>query len=130
MHHYCRVSRQLGAGFQKSSFIRRYVLNRTAQKPRRALITAGANGIGLGIACHDVRIHVCDVDSAALEPLATSEPTITRSVCDVSDREAAIRMAADAVQMLGGLDVLVNNTGISDPTAPRETLLPEASRRQ
>lgn len=104
MHRRCRVSRQLGAGFQKSSFIRRYVLNRTAQKPRRALNTAGANGIGLDIACHDVR--------------------------DVLDREAVIRMAADAVQLLGRLDVLVNNTGISDPTTPRETLLPEASGRQ
>ena len=56
----------------------------------RVLVTAGANGIGLAIARAFVRegarVHACDVDDAALAALANSDPSITQTKCDVSDR--------------------------------------------
>jgi len=46
-------------------------------------------------------------------------------VCDVSRRNEIERMVGEAVQALGGLDVLVNNAGISGPTAPVEDMDPD-----
>jgi NAD(P)-dependent dehydrogenase (short-subunit alcohol dehydrogenase family) len=60
-------------------------------KNLKVLVTAGAGGIGLEIArsfaAEGARVHVCDVDKAALRKLAKSDPKITRSTCDVSDRK-------------------------------------------
>jgi NAD(P)-dependent dehydrogenase (short-subunit alcohol dehydrogenase family) len=83
----------------------------------RVLVTAGASGIGLATARAFVRegarVHVCDVDRSALDALATTDPTFTRSLCDVADRAAVARLFDDALGALGGLDVLVNNAGIA-----------------
>lgn len=93
---------------------------------QRVLVTAGANGIGLAIArafeSHDARIHICDVDDAALMAVTRDSEAITGTVCDVSDRAAVARMFTDVRLKLGGLDVLVNNAGIAGPTAPVEEL--------
>lgn len=95
----------------------------------RVLITAGAGGIGLEIARAFVRegarVHVCDVDGTALSALATSEPKITASRCDVSDRAQVATLFDDALNALGGLDVLVNNAGIAGPTGRAEEINPE-----
>ena len=99
----------------------------------RVLITAGASGIGLATARTFVRegarVHVCDVDRAALEALAASDPAITRSTCDVSDRTQVDALFEDALRALGGLDVLVNNAGIAGPTAKCEDVEPAAWER-
>ena len=87
----------------------------------RVLVTAGATGIGLAIARAFVeegaKVHVCDIDPAALDRLTQTDPVITSSVADVADRDAVARLFKDALAELGGLDVLVNNAGISGPTA-------------
>ena len=98
-------------------------------KGLRVLVTAGANGIGLAIARSFVRegakVHTCDVDDAALTALANSDPAITQTKCDVSDRRAVRRLFDEAVGNLRGLDVLVNNAGIAGPTSKVEELNPE-----
>lgn len=95
----------------------------------RVLVTAGANGIGLAIArafvSEGARVHVCDVDDAALTALQRSDPALTSSRCDVSDRSAVETLFKDAQRALGGLDVLVNNAGIAGPTAKVEEMHPE-----
>jgi NAD(P)-dependent dehydrogenase (short-subunit alcohol dehydrogenase family) len=95
----------------------------------RVLITAGANGIGLEIARAFVRegarVHVCDVDGDALKALATSDPHVTASHCDVSDRTQVAALFDAALTRLGGLDVLVNNAGIAGPTGRAEDINPE-----
>ena len=95
----------------------------------RVLVTAGAAGIGLGIARAFVRegakVFVCDVDQAALDTLAKSDPALERSVCDVADRAAVARLFDTAIVKLGGLDVLVNNAGIAGPTGRVEDIHPE-----
>jgi NAD(P)-dependent dehydrogenase (short-subunit alcohol dehydrogenase family) len=87
----------------------------------RVLVTAGASGIGLAtaraFAREGARVHVCDVDTAALDALATSDPGLTRSVCDVADPESVARLFETVASTLGGLDALVNNAGSAGPTA-------------
>jgi NAD(P)-dependent dehydrogenase (short-subunit alcohol dehydrogenase family) len=98
-------------------------------KGLRVLVTAGANGIGLAIARAFVRegakVHVCDVDTAALAALKSSDPVITQSACDVSDRAQVARFFDEAIGALGGLDCLVNNAGIAGPTGRIEDINPE-----
>lgn len=95
----------------------------------RVLVTAGANGIGLAtaraFAAEGAKVHVCDVDEAALAALAESDPAITRSICDVSDRKAVARLFDEALAVLGGLDCLVNNAGIAGPTGRVDEIAPE-----
>jgi len=94
----------------------------------RVVVTAGAGGIGREVARafreEDARVHVCDIDEAALEALGASDPEITRTRADVSDRDDVARLFDDALGALGGLDVLVNNAGIAGPTAAVDEIDP------
>jgi NAD(P)-dependent dehydrogenase (short-subunit alcohol dehydrogenase family) len=98
-------------------------------KGLRVLVTAGAGGIGLAIArrfaAEGARVHTCDVDEMALSALASSDPAITATPCDVSDRSAVQRLFKEALAKLGGLDVLVNNAGVAGPTAKIDEMNPE-----
>lgn len=98
-------------------------------KDLRVLVTAGANGIGLAIARafadEGAKVHICDVDDAALAALKASDPGLTQTHCDVSNRTAVQTLFDDALAALGGLDVLVNNAGIAGPTAKVEEMNPE-----
>jgi len=88
---------------------------------RRVLVTAGANGIGRAIteafASAGAKVFVCDINEESLQRLEKHLPGVVTSACDISDRESAARMVADAATALGGLDVLVNNAGIAGPVA-------------
>lgn len=95
----------------------------------RVLVTAAATGIGLATARAFVRegaqVHVSDVDRTALDALANTDAAISRSVCNVAERDEVARMFDEALASLGGLDVLVNNAGIAGPTARCEEIAPE-----
>ncbi|HZQ61684.1 MAG TPA: SDR family oxidoreductase, partial [Casimicrobiaceae bacterium] len=95
----------------------------------RVLVTAGAAGIGLAIARAFVRegakVHVCDVDRDALARLASTDPAITWTVCDVADRALVSRLFDEAIARLGGLDCLVNNAGIAGPTGKVDEIDPD-----
>jgi NAD(P)-dependent dehydrogenase (short-subunit alcohol dehydrogenase family) len=92
----------------------------------RVLVTAGAAGIGRAIAEafleEGARVHVCDVDPAALGALP---PGLRGTPCDVADRDQVAALFAAALADLGGLDVLVNNAGIAGPTGRVEEIHPE-----
>ncbi|WP_158047453.1 SDR family oxidoreductase [Skermanella pratensis] len=100
---------------------------------RRALVTAGASGIGLAIARALVeagaKVHVCDVDEAALARCREALPDVGTTVADVSDDAAVDRLFDEIRTGLGGLDVLVNNAGIAGPTAAIEDIDPQDWRR-
>ena len=102
----------------------------TTSQVQRVLITAGAGGIGRAIApaftAAGARVHVCDIDAAALEVLRAQLPGVTTSVCDMADRGAIQAMVGQAVEALGGLDVLVNNAGIAGPAASVADMDPDA----
>jgi len=97
---------------------------------QRVLITAGAAGIGRAIVesfvATGAKVHVCDLDAAALAGLREPLPGVSTTVCDVGDRASVEAMVAAAALALGGLDVLVNNAGISGPTASVEQMDPDA----
>jgi len=92
----------------------------------RVLVTAGGTGIGAVIAraFHDAgaRVHVCDIDRAALDRLTRESPGITASMADASVATDVDLVFDDVNGTLGGLDVLVNNVGIPGPTGPIEEL--------
>jgi NAD(P)-dependent dehydrogenase (short-subunit alcohol dehydrogenase family) len=98
-------------------------------KNLRVLVTAGAGGIGLEIArafaAEGARVHVCDVDAKALRALAISDPKITHSKADVSERKQVAKLFKEALTVLKGLDVLVNNAGIAGPTGKVDEIAPE-----
>jgi NAD(P)-dependent dehydrogenase (short-subunit alcohol dehydrogenase family) len=93
---------------------------------KRVLITAGAGGIGRAMAETFVdagaRVHICDVDLKAIDALRAARPAITSSVCDVSDLDQVDALFTDVKNVLGGLDVLVNNAGIAGPTGKVEDI--------
>jgi NAD(P)-dependent dehydrogenase (short-subunit alcohol dehydrogenase family) len=97
-------------------------------KGLRVLVTAGAAGIGREIARafagEGAKVHVCDVDQKALAALAKSDPKVTRSAADVANRKDVARLFKEAIESLGGLDVLVNNAGIAGPTGRVEDIDP------
>jgi NAD(P)-dependent dehydrogenase (short-subunit alcohol dehydrogenase family) len=98
--------------------------------PQKVLVTAGASGIGReiarGFANGGARVFVIDVDATGLSSLAAESPNFETAVCDMSRRADIERVVPDAIRTLGGLDVLVNNAGISGPTASVEDYDPEA----
>jgi NAD(P)-dependent dehydrogenase (short-subunit alcohol dehydrogenase family) len=87
------------------------------------LVTGGAGGIGLAITrafvATGARVHIADPDGDALVAVTTSAaPSVTGTVCDITDTAAVATLFTDLSRELGGLDVLVNNAGIAGPTAP------------
>ena len=91
------------------------------------LVTAAARGIGQAIAKAFVeasaKVHICDVDEEGLEHCQTTLG-VSGTLTDVSKPDEVDALFADVEQTLGGLDVLVNNAGISGPTARVEDVSP------
>jgi NAD(P)-dependent dehydrogenase (short-subunit alcohol dehydrogenase family) len=94
----------------------------------RVLVTAGGSGIGLEIAraFHEegAAVHVSDIDGNRLKAACEAMPGVTTSLADVSDRDSVAAMFDEALQALGGLDVLVNNAGIAGPTGRVDAIDP------
>jgi NAD(P)-dependent dehydrogenase (short-subunit alcohol dehydrogenase family) len=65
------------------------------------------------------RVHVADVDRAALAATVAANPGMGGTVCDVGSDADVERLFAEA-GWLGGVDVLVNGVGIGGPRAPVE----------
>lgn len=93
--------------------------------PRTIAITAGATGIGLTLATaladDGWTVWVCDIDRAALDALAGTQPAIRTFAADVADPAA---IAAFFAAIGGPLDALINNAGIAGPTARAEAIDP------
>lgn len=88
---------------------------------RKALITAGAGGIGAAIAlkarAEGYEVAISDIDDAAGERLA-ADHGLTYIRCDLGDEAQVVSL----IGQVGRVDLLVNNGGISGPTAPVESL--------
>jgi NAD(P)-dependent dehydrogenase (short-subunit alcohol dehydrogenase family) len=92
------------------------------------LITAGAAGIGRVMAEafieQDFRVYVCDSDPAAIESFLQANPDAMATQADVSDVAQVAEVFEDLTTRYRRLDVLVNNVGISGPTAHVEDIKP------
>ena len=96
---------------------------------QRVLVTAGASGIGREIArafaANGGKVFVSDIDADGLNSLSREIEGAMTKVCDNSKRSDVEALIPAAVEALGGLDVLVNNAGITGPTAPVEAVDPD-----
>ena len=87
-------------------------------KDKRVLITGGAGGIGTATARRFLdegsRVVVLDRDETACLRIRRDLPALQGIIeADVSDARAVERGLAKLDDLLGGLDVLINNAGIS-----------------
>ena len=93
------------------------------------LVTAGAGGIGRVIAekfiAENYHVHVCDIDSAAIESFLHANPEAGATLADVSDPAQVDQVFAELAANHDHLDVLVNNAGIAGPTAHIEDIDPD-----
>jgi NAD(P)-dependent dehydrogenase (short-subunit alcohol dehydrogenase family) len=85
---------------------------------KRILITGGAGGIGAATAARfleeGARVVVLDRDVVANARLAGDLPGLKGTVAaDVADPRSVENAFGEIVRLLGGLDVLINNAGIS-----------------
>jgi NAD(P)-dependent dehydrogenase (short-subunit alcohol dehydrogenase family) len=83
-----------------------------------AIVTGGASGIGAGIVekflAEGARVVIADVVRDRGEEFAASlGGDVHFSLADVSDPDQVGGLVATAVETFGGLDVMVNNAGIS-----------------
>lgn len=96
---------------------------------QRVLITAGAAGIGREFAraftANGAKVFICDIDLKSLDTLAREIPGLVAKPCDMASRAQIERMVPQAVEALGGLDVLINNAGIAGLTLPVEQYPPD-----
>jgi NAD(P)-dependent dehydrogenase (short-subunit alcohol dehydrogenase family) len=87
-------------------------------RDKRVLITGGAGGIGAATAARFLEegshVVVLDRDKAAIRRLEDEQPTLVGSiVADVTDVSAVSRAFEELDELVGGIDVLINNAGIS-----------------
>jgi NAD(P)-dependent dehydrogenase (short-subunit alcohol dehydrogenase family) len=85
---------------------------------RRVLITGGAGGIGTATAERfleeGARVVVLDRDSTALSRLESELPALSGTIrADVTDPDDVARALDEMDDLVGGLDILINNAGIS-----------------
>jgi len=87
---------------------------------RRALVTAGSNGIGRATAA-TLRSHAAEVfitgTSERTAETAGAIGAAGHAIADFTDPAAAEEAARAAIAVLGGVDILVANTGGPKPSA-------------
>jgi len=87
-------------------------------KDKRVLITGGASGIGAATAARfleeGARVCILDRDPKACEAVRQELPAISEAIiADVTDLMQVEAAFANAVRVMDGVDVLINNAGIS-----------------
>ena len=100
-------------------------MNQIDLSGRRAVVTGGAQGIGLSIVnrflASGAKVSLWDQDASLLEQ-ACSELELKGSVhavvVELTDANAVVEATLDTVKALGEIDIFVNNAGIAGPTEP------------
>jgi NAD(P)-dependent dehydrogenase (short-subunit alcohol dehydrogenase family) len=86
---------------------------------KKAMVTGAARGIGLGcakmMADHGARVVIADIDMDAARAAARSIDGAIAVELDVTSRDNWVDAVTEADNLLGGLNVLVNNAGIIIP---------------
>jgi len=87
-------------------------------KDKRVLITGGASGIGAATAARflveGARVCVLDRDAQGCDHIRRELPGLAEAIiADVTDLMQVEAAFAEAVRLMDGVDVLINNAGIS-----------------
>lgn len=85
---------------------------------KRVVITGGAGGIGTATAkrflAEGARVLIMDIDEDACHRIEEQFPALEKSIiCDVSSPESVKQAFEQLQERLHGLDILINNAGIS-----------------
>jgi NAD(P)-dependent dehydrogenase (short-subunit alcohol dehydrogenase family) len=85
---------------------------------KRVLITGGAGGIGSTTAARFLeegsQVIIMDQDQDACQIIEQQFPSLEKSIiCDVSSPDSVNQAFKQLMEQLGGVDVLINNAGIS-----------------
>ena len=100
-------------------------MNQIDLSGKSAVITGGAEGIGLAIAkrflASGASVSLWDQNSELLnetyQQLQSEGPVHTISL-DVSNSEAVAKATKETLTAIGKIDILINNAGIAGPTVP------------
>jgi NAD(P)-dependent dehydrogenase (short-subunit alcohol dehydrogenase family) len=111
-------------------------MNQIDLKGRVAVITGGAQGIGLATAqrylASGAAVVLWDVDAARLQQAQSQLSTQGRvevATVELTDDAAVAAATAQAVAACGRIDILVNNAGITGGNAPTWELDPAVWKR-
>ncbi|MCD4674991.1 MAG: 3-oxoacyl-ACP reductase FabG [Desulfobacula sp.] len=92
---------------------------------KKAIVTGGSRGIGRAIALMyakegaDILVNYHSNDAAAKDTVGEIEKLGRKGVAvaaDVANYESAQNMVEECVKQLGGVDIVVNNAGVSKPS--------------
>ena len=92
-------------------------------KNRTALVTGGAQGFGLDIAKRflksGAKVIIWDIDPEMLKKAITEidDPNLSSNIVDVSNFKE-VESCINNITKKSNIDILINNAGITGPTAP------------
>ncbi|MCT8998219.1 SDR family NAD(P)-dependent oxidoreductase [Chelativorans intermedius] len=109
-------------------------MNRIDLEGQVAVVTGGAQGIGLAIARRLIdsgaRVSLWDVNAALLaEAAGMLGPAASAKTVDITDLPALERVHAEVEKEVGPISILVNSAGIAGSNAPLEEYDPDEWRR-
>ena len=88
---------------------------------KKAIITAGADGIGYAIARRfekaGAHVFVCDINEEAVNKANSVDDNIKATVCDLRQTQLISSMVEEGLDHLKEIDIIVNNAGIAGETA-------------
>ena len=98
-------------------------MNQIDLNKRSAIVTGGAQGIGLAIVkrmlASGASVRIWDRDQKLLQQtLSALSGAVSGDAVDVADAKSVAQGAAAAISALGSIDILVNNAGIAGATTP------------
>src|ERR1700738_1372570 len=101
----------------------------TSENGRRVVVTGAASGFGAAIARRfslcGARVGVADLDEHGGKQVAAELPDAVAIAVDVTVPEQVHAMINKSAEILGGIDVLVNNAGAAHRVGPMIDLEPE-----
>lgn len=98
-------------------------MNQIDLNQRSAIVTGGAQGIGLAIVkrmlASGASVRIWDRDQKLLQQtLSALSGPVSGDAVDVADEKSVAQGTAAALAALGNIDILVNNAGIAGANAP------------
>jgi 2-dehydro-3-deoxy-L-rhamnonate dehydrogenase (NAD+) len=98
-------------------------MNQMDLKNRAAIVTGGAQGIGLAIVkrmlASGASVRIWDRDQKLLQQtLSALSGPVSGDAVDVADEKSVAQGAAAVAAALGKIDILVNNAGVAGANAP------------